>query len=59
MEKVFCEYGDHEVNANEIDLTLDSTVGYIICDDCMKEVENERVKRAGIWFRKHKTTSNN
>ena len=55
MEKVFCEFGEHQVDENKIDADM----SYTVCNGCMKEVENERVKRAGIWFKKHKTTSSN
>ena len=44
--KIFCEYGEHQVNEEEIDIGI----GYTICNECMKEVENERVKRVEKWF---------
>jgi hypothetical protein len=44
--KIYCEYGEHQVDENEIDIDI----GYTVCKDCMKKVENERVKRVEKWF---------
>jgi hypothetical protein len=51
--KVYCEYGDHNVNEEEIDIGT----GYTICKSCMKEVEEERVKKVEQWFGMQKATS--
>lgn len=51
MEKVFCEFGEHQVDENKIDIGT----GYTVCNDCMKDVEQQRVKKVEKWFGQHKS----
>lgn len=50
MEKVYCEFGEHQVDKNCIDVGT----GYTICNNCMKDVEKQRVKTIEKCFSKHK-----
>ena len=44
--KIFCEYGEHNVDENEIDIDI----GYTVCNECMKKIEEERVNKVKKWF---------
>ena len=44
---------EHQVDENKIDADMN----YTVCNDCMKKIEKERVKRVGKWFRKYKTAT--
>jgi hypothetical protein len=46
MNKVYCEYGEHQVDENEIDIDI----GYSICNNCMKKLDEERVDKVEKWF---------
>ena len=43
--KIFCEYGEHNVDENEIDNNATNFFfGFVICNECMKKIEEERIK---------------